>query len=133
MPRGCGRTCWACKWPHAEAARQPNAALLPAAAGCHCSCRLAHVARGRGWDTESAAIWPPAFKAAARALLLAARRLASTESSTLPASRAQRAARRALRAGGGDAGVATLGSLPRELLLAVLERAAFPMSAWMLD
>lgn len=60
-----------------------------------------HVAQGGGWDAESAALWPPAFKAAARTLLLAR---------------------------GDDGGVAWL---PHDLLLTVLERAAFPMSAWM--
>ncbi len=57
------------------------------------------------------ASFPPAFRQAARTLLLVAHRGASA-------------------AGKSSAGAAQLARLPRELLLVVLAHAAYPLSAW---
>lgn len=96
------------------------------------------VATGGSWSTQAHAIWPPAFKQVVQTLLLSAHRLAQQAgscggSSSGHGSRAARAARRAARWDSGaaaDCG-ATLGSLPLELLLQIVERAAFPVSLWM--
>lgn len=90
-------------------------------------CRLVHVAKQQGWDTEHHRFWPDDFKAAMRTLLLCSHRLARGAEAGGRAGRAERAAR---RAGGGQGG-ATLGSLPLDLLLQVAQRAAFPVSGWM--
>lgn len=87
------------------------------------------MARGGGWDASSHAIWPEPFKAAVRALLLSAHRLAQPQGDDVrPRSTAARAARRAARA---DGTTATLGSLPQDLLLRIAGAAALPMSDWM--
>ena len=85
------------------------------------------MARQLPWSTEAHAFWPPAFKAAVRALLLSAHRLAREEAGGGRLSRAQRVARRAGLGGGG----ATLAALPSDLLVAIAAQAALPMSQWM--
>ena len=65
------------------------------------------------WSTAAhAAQFPPAFRAAARALLLAAHR------------------GQAAAAGAGQQARAELGSLPQPLLHSVIERAANPRALW---
>lgn len=75
-----------------------------------------HIARGSVWSPATHHLWPPAFKAAARALLLALARDVGDAGSE-----------------GGDDGSAAganLACLPAPLLLRVLQLAAAPMSTW---
>lgn len=67
---------------------------------------LWHAAQRVPWSPASHASFPPAFRTAARALLLAAHRAH------------------------GRGGAPTLGALPPALLLEVLACAAYPLSAW---
>lgn len=72
-------------------------------------------ARRKRWHPERHASFPPAFRDAARTLLLAA----------------HRGARRPVPPTGGTAaGLALLGRLPAELLHRIIERAAYPLSRW---
>ena len=64
------------------------------------------------WSPASHASFPPAFREAARALLLAAHRSASGAAPQPPGS------------------AASLGTLPQPLLLGILGQAAYPLSAW---
>ncbi|PSC73519.1 trans-2-enoyl-mitochondrial [Micractinium conductrix] len=78
--------------------------------------RVLHIARGSVWSPATHHLWPPAFKAAARALLLALARDVGDAGSE-----------------GGDDGSAAganLACLPAPLLLRVLQLAAAPMSTW---
>ncbi|KAL4443681.1 hypothetical protein ABPG75_011418 [Micractinium tetrahymenae] len=74
------------------------------------------VARGKAkdWGPASHRRWPPAFRDAARTLLLAAARCSRARTGDQ-----LRTHRRSL-----------LGALPHELLLSILQRAATPVSAW---
>lgn len=84
------------------------ASLLP--------CRTLWLAiSGDGWLPESHCHYSPAFRAAAKALLLAQHRL----------SRAPEAE------GEGSAAASGLGLLPAEMLWHILALAACPVSAWM--
>ncbi|PSC73055.1 hypothetical protein C2E20_3598 [Micractinium conductrix] len=69
--------------------------------------RLLFVARGGTWSPATHRLWPPAFKAATRTLLLAGARSSGSGRSGCP-----------------------LAALPGDELLRVVELAAAPMSAW---
>ena len=71
-------------------------------------CRLVFLAKGGSWCPASHRLWPDGFRAAAKTVLLAARRDSG--------------------AGGGSCG---LGVLPPDVLLKVLSLAAMPMSSWL--
>ena len=94
---------------------------------------------------ESHASFPPAFKQAARTLLLAAHRgvgsagaaqqRGSRRSAGRARTRASKARQRGAPSGAASAadaatGAAQLARLPRELLHAILAQAAYPVSAW---
>jgi hypothetical protein len=99
------------------------------------------VACGVAWEEATHPIWPSAFKAAAQTLLLAAHRRRQSASYGIEGIRrvVRRLTERFLRsdwrkkpktsAGGG--GGASLADLPPELLLRILAKAAWPMSAWL--
>ena len=73
------------------------------------------------WSPQEHARFPPAFKAAARTLLLAARHGARLGGGPDEQSPGEEGAEGALR---------QLGALPAKALLRVLGVAAYPLSAW---
>ncbi len=94
--------------------------------------RVLFAARDGSWSPDTHSHWPAAFKATARALMLAAHR----GSGIPPLSQDPRTARRQRRqaaaaASGGQQAGCTLGALPAELLLRILKAAAEPLSAWL--
>jgi hypothetical protein len=114
-------------WKVCPARSPPPAYELPCCAR-RTPCRLRLAAQGGSWTTEVHRIWPEAFKAAVRTLLLANHKRGAPLGGGRPASRAQRAARR--RGDVVPAG-ASLATLPRELLPHIFSAAAWPMSAWL--
>lgn len=120
--------------------------------------RLVFVAKGGTWEQARHRLWPEPFRAAARALLLAAHRSSSSAaggvrsrggqpwSSPAPApftpmagrasqaqqQRQQRSSKRGPAADGSSGGApAGLQDLSCDLLLHIIRLAALPMSAWM--
>ena len=87
-------------------------------------------ARSKPWSPERHAAFPPAFKQAARTLLLAAHRGASAAGAVQQ--KGKRSGSSARGAGGGRTatGIVQLARLPCELLHAILAQAAYPVSAW---
>ncbi len=97
--------------------------------------RALFAARDGSWSPATHRHWPATFKAATRALLLAANRASGT--SGAPASQDPRTARRQRRSGAaaalssGQQAGCSLGALPAELLLRIIKAAAEPLSGWM--
>ena len=77
------------------------------------------MARGGTWSPATHHHWPDAFKAAARALLLAG----NGQGQGAAASKVSQPSSLATR----------LPALPAEVLLRIIQLAAAPMSDWMLD
>lgn len=86
---------------------------------------------GKPWAPQDHWCYPPAFQAAARALLLAHQRAAgcSSQPAAVVAPAAE-AGEEGCEAGAGAA-AAGLGSLPGEVVLHVLGLASRPLSAWL--
>lgn len=114
----------ACGW----LARQD--ATLPSSLCCRW---LWRAALHEPWSTATHSSFPPAFKAAARSLLLAANRSRTAAARAAAACRSRRSQRlrdRTAAAAGSHEGVSPLGTLPPGVLLHVLGLSAYPLSAW---
>jgi hypothetical protein len=82
------------------------------------------------WSPQQHARFPPAFRHAARALLLAAQRGGSSPAGQLGGAAARRQRRIPSYRLPSAAGTVGLAALPQELLLRIVGLAAYPRSSW---
>jgi hypothetical protein len=97
---------------------------------CHC-CRLLFVARGGTWSPSNHRLWPAAFKASIRTLLLCSNSSEGGKNNTEKLAPAASDGSDGCSDGGDGSSDVCLASLPADALLRIIHLAAAPMSAWL--